>query len=105
MPDRGLALALVATIAMLAAAGRRAGLPDTSVFALGGLALALVPGIPRIALPPALVLVVFLPPLIFAAAQDTSWAALHRVGYAAATGIAIGVGVGWIGHHVLSRVG
>ncbi|HET7584527.1 MAG TPA: Na+/H+ antiporter [Gemmatimonadaceae bacterium] len=209
MPDLGLALGLVATIAILAAAGRRAGLPDPIVFALGGLALALVPGIPRTALPPALVLLVFLPPLIFAAAQDTSWAELRqdarpilllavglvlvsmaavavvahalapelswaaaftlgaivappdavaakaiadtlhlprrlvailegeglvndatalgvfqiasglaiaggafapasaalRLGYAAATGIVIGVGVGWMGHHVLSRVG
>ena len=78
MPDLGLALGLVAAIAILAAAGGRAGLPDPIVFALGGLALALVPGIPRIALPPALVLVVFLPPLIFAAAQDTSWAELRQ---------------------------
>lgn len=209
MPDLGLALGLLAAIAILAAVGRRAGLPDPIVFALGGLTLALVPGIPRIALPPSLVLVVFLPPLIFAAAQGTSWAELRqdarpilllavglvlvtmvavavvahalapelswaaaftlgavvappdavaakaiadtlhlprrliailegeglvndatalvafqvasgvaiagtafapasaavRVGYAAAAGVAIGVAVGWIGHHVLSRVG
>jgi monovalent cation/hydrogen antiporter len=36
------------------------------------------PGVPRVALPPALVLVAFLAPLIFAAAQDTSWAELRR---------------------------
>ncbi len=78
MPDLELALGLLAAIAIIAAIGRRAGLPDPIVFALGGLTLALVPGIPRIALAPSLVLVVFLPPLIFAAAQDTSWAELRQ---------------------------
>jgi CPA1 family monovalent cation:H+ antiporter len=74
----GLALGLLAAIAIIAAVGRRARLPDPIIFALGGLTLALVPTIPQIALPPSLVLVVFLPPLIFAAAQDTSWAELRQ---------------------------
>ncbi|HEX9106211.1 MAG TPA: Na+/H+ antiporter [Longimicrobiales bacterium] len=78
MPDLGLVLGLLAAIAFLAAVGRRMSLPDPIVFALGGLVLALVPGLPRPALPPSLVLVVFLPPLIFAAAQDTSWAEIRR---------------------------
>ncbi len=38
----------------------------------------MVPGVPQIALPPSLVLVIFLPPLIFAAAQDTSWAEMRQ---------------------------
>lgn len=78
MSEVELALALLAVIAVLAAIGRRAGLPDPIVFALGGLALAIVPGLPRVALPPSLVLAVFLPLLIFAAAQDTSWAELRQ---------------------------
>jgi CPA1 family monovalent cation:H+ antiporter len=69
---------LLAAVAFLAAIGRRIGAPDPIVFALGGLALALIPGIPPVALSPALVLVVFLPPLIFAAAQDTSWAEVRQ---------------------------
>lgn len=77
-PDIGLVLGLLAVVALLAAIGRRVGLPGPIVFAIGGLALALVPGLPPIALPPSLVLVVFLPPLIFAAAQDTSWAEMRR---------------------------
>src|SRR5512142_3072978 len=81
MPDLGLILGLLAVIAFLAAIGRRLALPDPIVFALGGLALAFVPGLPRLALPPALVLVVFLPPLIFAAAQDTSWAEIRQEAY------------------------
>lgn len=71
-------LGLLAAVAFLAAIGRRVGLPDPIVFALGGLALALVPGLAPIALPPSLVQVVFLPPLIFAAAQDTSWSEMRR---------------------------
>ena len=78
VPDAGLTFGLLAAVALLAAVGRRLGLPDPIVFALGGLALAVVPGIPPIALPPSLVLVIFLPPLIFAAAQDTSWAEMRQ---------------------------
>lgn len=78
MPDIRLILALLAAVAVLAAVGRRFGIPDPIALAIGGLALAMVPGLPAIALPPQLVLVVFLPPLIFAAAQDTSWAEIRR---------------------------
>jgi CPA1 family monovalent cation:H+ antiporter len=78
MPDFALVLGLLAAIAALATVGRRASLPDPIVFALGGLALSLAPGVPRVALPPSIVLVVFLAPLIFAAAQDTSWAEVRQ---------------------------
>lgn len=78
VPEAGLVLGLLAAVAFLAAIGRRVGIPDPIVFALGGLALAVMPGVPQIALPPSLVLVIFLPPLIFAAAQDTSWAEMHQ---------------------------
>lgn len=100
MPDFELALGLLAAIALLAAVGRRAGLPDPIVFALGGLLLALLPGIPDVSLAPSLVLVVFLPPLIFAAAQGTSWAELRQdarpilllaVGLVLATMVAVAV--------------
>lgn len=78
MPDIRLVLGVLAAVAVLAAIGRRFGIPDPIAFAVGGLVLALVPRIPVIALPPPLVLAVFLPPLIFAAAQDTSWAEIRR---------------------------
>ncbi|HTJ24035.1 MAG TPA: Na+/H+ antiporter [Gemmatimonadaceae bacterium] len=78
MPDIRLILGVLAAVAVLAAIGRRFGIPDPIAFAVGGLVLALVPGIPIVALPPPLVLAVFLPPLIFAAAQDTSWAEIRR---------------------------
>jgi hypothetical protein len=78
VPEAGLVLGLLAAVAFLAAIGRRVGLPDPIVFALGGLALAVMPGMPQITLPSSLVLVIFLPPLIFAAAQDTSWAEMRQ---------------------------
>lgn len=85
MADGGSALtvvlALLAAVALLAAIGQRIAIPGPVVFALGGLALALVPGLPPVALPPTLVLVVFLPPLIFAAAQDTSWGELRAAAW------------------------
>jgi Na+/H+ antiporter len=64
-------LAITVAIALLFEVARRVGVPYPSLFVLGGLALGFVPGAPRIHLEPELVLVVFLPPLLFAAAIDT----------------------------------
>lgn len=66
-------LGLLAAIAFLAAIGRRFKIADPIVFAIGGLVMARVPQIPDIVLPPDLVLLVFLPPLIYAASRNTSW--------------------------------
>jgi Na+/H+ antiporter len=40
---------------------------------IGGLLISLIPGIPRISLHPDLVFLIFLPPLLYAAAWNTSW--------------------------------
>lgn len=66
-------LGLLAAVAFLAALGRRFRIADPIVFALGGLALALAPPVPDLVLPPDVILLLFLPPLIFAAARNTSW--------------------------------
>ena len=63
-------VALVA-IAILYELARRLGVPYPTLFVLGGLGLAFVPGFPRIGLEPELVLLVFLPPLLFTAAVAT----------------------------------
>ena len=63
-------LATTVAIALLFELASRLRLPWPSLFVLGGLALGFVPGIPRIHLEPDLVLLVFLPPLLFAAAID-----------------------------------
>jgi CPA1 family monovalent cation:H+ antiporter len=57
---------------LLASIGHRFSVPYPIVFVLGGLVLALIPGMPGIQLDPDLVLIIFLPPLIYAAAQETS---------------------------------
>ena len=46
-------------------------MPYPTLFVLGGLGLAFVPGLPQIELEPDLVLLVFLPPLLFIAAVET----------------------------------
>ena len=58
-------------IAVLFEIARRAGLPYPALFVLGGLGLGFVPGLPHITLEPDLVLLVFLPPLLFGAAFET----------------------------------
>ena len=58
-------------IAVLFEIARRLGLPYPALFVLGGLALGFVPWIPHITLEPDLVLLVFLPPLLFGAAFET----------------------------------
>lgn len=68
MPDVEVVIGLLAGVAVLAALAQRAGLPYTAVLVLGGLALGLIPGVPVVRLRPQLVLLGFLPPLVYAAA-------------------------------------
>jgi monovalent cation/hydrogen antiporter len=72
---------LIALLALIAAAGALASrfrLPLPVVLALAGILLAFVPGLPRARLDPELVLVLFLPPLLYADAFDTSWVDFRR---------------------------
>jgi monovalent cation/hydrogen antiporter len=64
-------LFILVVIAILFEVARRIGVPYPTLFVIGGLAFAFIPGIPRIDLAPELILVVFLPPLLFTAAVDT----------------------------------
>jgi CPA1 family monovalent cation:H+ antiporter len=64
-------LAILVAIAVLFEIARRIGVPYPTLFVLGGLGLAFVPALPHIALEPDLVLLVFLPPLLFSAAVGT----------------------------------
>ncbi len=71
-------IALLALIAGAGAVASRVRLPLPVVLALAGIALAFVPGLPRARLDPDLVLVLFLPPLLYADAFDTSWVDFRR---------------------------
>ncbi|TMC64270.1 MAG: Na+/H+ antiporter [Chloroflexi bacterium] len=64
-------LVILVAIAILFEVARRIGVPYPTLFVLGGLPLAFVPGLSRIQLQPDLVLLVFLPPLLFSAAIET----------------------------------
>jgi Na+/H+ antiporter len=68
-----LILILLATSVVLAIGAERLRLPYPIVLVVGGVVLAFGSGLPRVAIPPELVLVIFLPPLLFAAAWFTSW--------------------------------
>src|SRR5215218_3004687 len=83
-------LGVLVAIAVLYAVAIRVGLPYPTLFVLGGLALAFVPGLPRIELDPDLVLLVFLPPLLFIAATETPIREL-RSNIAPVTRLALGL--------------
>jgi len=68
-----LVLILLVTAAVLAVAADRLRIPHPILLVLGGLALAFVPGLPSVPIDPSLVLLIFLPPLLFSAAWLTSW--------------------------------
>src|SRR5687767_2289583 len=63
---------LLVGVAGLAVLARVFGVPYPIVLVVGGLALGYVPGIPQVELPPDLVLLIFLPPLLYGAAIFTS---------------------------------
>ena len=71
------AAAVLAITALVNWIARSIDVPSPIVLVVAGVILALVPGLPRIALPPNLVLLVFLPPLIYYAAFGMSWQAFR----------------------------
>ena len=66
-------LILLAVLAGTALLARRINVAPAVLLLLAGIALAFVPGMPTVELPPQLVLLVFLPPLIYSASVAMSW--------------------------------
>src|SRR6266446_2635142 len=64
---------LLVAIVILATIAARLRIPYAILLVLGGLVLGFVPGLPTITLNPELILVLFLPPLIYSSAWLTSW--------------------------------
>src|SRR5437764_3790341 len=64
---------LLVAIVALATLATRLRIPYAVSLVLGGLVLGFVPGLPSITLDPQLILVLFLPPLIYSSAWLTSW--------------------------------
>src|SRR5207244_12192138 len=66
-------LILLAVLAGTALLARRVNIAPAILLLLAGIALAFVPGMPTVGLPPELVLLVFLPPLVYSASVAMSW--------------------------------
>jgi len=91
--------ALLVSVALLNAVANWWQVPYPIVLVLGGLALGLVPGIPEIELDPDLVLLIFLPPLLYSGAffadlnslrEYTRVISLLSIGLVLATAIVVG---------------
>jgi CPA1 family monovalent cation:H+ antiporter len=100
-----LALLLLGIVALVGTAARKLSLPYPILLVIAGLGLALVPGFPSIEPDPDLVLVVFLPPLLFAAAWTTPLRDVKRnrrpilllsVGLVLFTAAVVGVVAAWV---------
>src|SRR5215211_2043881 len=86
-------VALLAVAVVLAGLARRVGAPYPAFLALGGAALAFVPGAPTLTLQPDLALALFVAPVLLDAAYDASLRDL-KDNWAAVAGLVIGaVGV------------
>jgi CPA1 family monovalent cation:H+ antiporter len=71
-------ISLLVAVAGLAAAARAVNIPYPIVLVVGGLVLGFVPGLPDVHLEPDLVLVLFLPPLLYSAAFFANLNELRR---------------------------
>jgi Na+/H+ antiporter len=70
---------LVALATVVAAFAKRLRVPAPSLLVAVGLAVGLLPGAPLVHVPPAVVSLVVLPPLLYAASEELSWRDLRAV--------------------------
>ncbi len=103
-------LILLAGVTALSVLARRLGLPYPAVMVVGGLAVAFIPGLPRVQLSPDVFFTLFLPPLLYASAWDASWRdfkqnlrpiLLLAFGFVAFTTVS----VGWLAHLAVPGMG
>lgn len=73
MPDIQLLVGLVVAVALLTTLARQLHVAYPILLVLGGLVLSFMPGVPSVALPPNLVLLLFLPPLLYVEAINLSF--------------------------------
>ena len=69
----GTVLLMMAVLAAVAVAARRMHIAPSILLVVAGVAVAFVPGLPKVTLAPELVLLVILPPLIYSAGVSMSW--------------------------------
>ncbi|GAA2599482.1 Na+/H+ antiporter [Streptomyces axinellae] len=73
MDQLALFFALLLAAVLMVPLGDKFGLPAPVLMTIFGGVLALIPSVPNVSLPPEFILPLVLPPLIYAAAQRTSW--------------------------------
>src|SRR3569832_1438505 len=66
-------ISLLFGIAMLTMLSKKLNISYPILLVISGLLISLIPGMPVITLEPDLVFLIFLPPLLYAAAWNTSW--------------------------------
>lgn len=64
---------LLTFVALLVTAARRLAIPSPIALVLGGLVLGFIPFLPDVVMPPDLVLIAFLPPLLYSESLSFSW--------------------------------
>jgi monovalent cation/hydrogen antiporter len=90
VPAAEFLITLLVVIALLARVANALNVPYPVFLVLGGLAIGLIPGLPRVELDPDLVLVIFLPPLVYYAAFLMSPRELREHGHEIG-GLAVGL--------------
>lgn len=68
-----LILLLLLIVSLLSVLSRKIHISYPIFLVIAGLAISFIPGLPRVSLNPDIVFVIFLPPLLYAAAWETSW--------------------------------
>src|SRR5215475_5144289 len=68
---------LLGVVLALTTIAQKIVIPYPILLVIGGLVLGLLPGLPTVTLSPDLVFLVFLPPILWAAAYFTSWREFH----------------------------
>jgi monovalent cation/hydrogen antiporter len=73
-----LVLSLIITVSILVMISQRLRISYPIFLVLGGLTISFIPGIPHIKIDPELIFLIFLPPLLYDAAWNTSWKEFWR---------------------------
>lgn len=101
---------LLAVVTALAEITDRIKIPYPILLVLSGIGIGLIPGLPHITLNPDVVFLIFLPPILYAAAWNTSWPDF-KAAKRPITLLAIGCvifttcAVAWVGHTFIPGLG
>src|SRR5689334_14792572 len=97
-------LGLLLVAITLAAVARRIGAPYPALLAVGGAALAFVPGVPVLSIPPELALALFVAPVLLDAAFDASPRDLRENWVAVASLVVVSVALTTVAVAVVARM-